>query len=325
MKNIYFIINPQAKNGYCQKVWNRLEKILIEQKTSYMAFFTEYSGHAEEISQTIAAKAEGNRTTIIAVGGDGTMHEVLNGAALFSNVQVAFIPCGSGNDFSRGFGIPKKPSEALLSLLKELAQHNPIFVDTGKILTEDNKDIYFINNMGAGFDALISREVNRSRIKRLLNRFSLGKFVYVYFLLKNMFTYKPVSMDIKIDGRKYSFHSAWFVTVSNQPYYGGGMKISPDASPFDGVLNITVVHNLSRIKLLFVFITVFWGGHTKFKEVTALTGRSIKIHSSSALFAHADGEDIGYTPLKVSACHKALPVILCGILKEEEVNMNDFY
>ncbi|WP_066292146.1 diacylglycerol/lipid kinase family protein [Bacillus sp. FJAT-29937] len=324
MKNLYFIINPQAKNGDCQKVWRKLERILLEQKIPYMAFFTEYRGHAKEIVRSIAGKTEGNPAAIIAVGGDGTMHEVINGAAPFHHVHVSFIPGGSGNDFSRGFNIPKNPSKALIALLHQLEQEDTAFVDIGKISIENNRELYFINNMGAGFDALISKEVNHSKIKGVLNRLSLGKFVYVYFLLKNLFTYKKTHIDLKVDGSDYSFPSAWFVTVSNQPYYGGGMKISPDASPFDGKLNITVVHNLSRIKLLLIFITVFWGGHTGFKEVSFLTGRNIQINSDSPLHVHADGEDIGLTPAIVTACQKKLPVVLNSSLNEREVSTSDF-
>lgn len=316
MKNIYFVINPQAKNGYCQKVWRKLEKILLEKNITYMAFFTEYSGHAKEITQMIARRAEGTEVIVVAVGGDGTMNEVINGAACLQNVKVAFIPGGSGNDFSRGFGVRKNPVHAFYELIERLEQEATL-VDTGKIMKKDKEDIYFVNNMGVGLDALVSRDVNRSKMKRVLNRLSLGKFVYVYFLMKNLFTYKCTTVEIKIDGKSYLFDSAWFVTVSNQPFYGGGMKISPDASPFDGLLNITVVHNVSRLKLLFLFITVFWGGHTSIKEVEMFIGRTVSIHSINPLYAHADGEDIGCSPLKIAACTRNLSLIISSATKED--------
>ncbi|MBY0124147.1 diacylglycerol kinase family protein [Bacillus sp. S/N-304-OC-R1] len=322
--NIYFIINPQAKNGYCKKVWRKLESILLEKEISYMAFFTEYRGHAKEIVQSLAVKTEGKKIMMIAVGGDGTIHEVINGAAPFPNVIVSFIPGGSGNDFSRGFRISKKPTQALTALLQQLDQEQITFVDTGIIMNKQEENLFFINNMGAGFDALISKQVNQSKIKRILNRLALGKFVYVYFLLINLFTYKKSLINVRIDGADYDFRSAWFVTVSNQPFYGGGMKISPEASPVDGKLNITVVHNLSRVKLLLVFMTVFWGGHTRFKEVSLLTGRSIQINSNSPLHVHADGEDIGKTPVQINISHRNLPVIINGHVNEgEETNSNE--
>jgi YegS/Rv2252/BmrU family lipid kinase len=325
MKNIYFIINPQAKNGYCKKVWRSLEKILLEKKISYLAFFTKFPGHAKEIVQTIAGKTEGKRVIIVAVGGDGTMHEVINGAESFDHVHVSFIPAGSGNDFSRGFNIAKKPKQALIDLLDEIEKNYSAFIDLGKISIEEKNELYFINNMGAGFDAVIAKEVNTSKLKRIFNRLSLGKFVYVYFLLKNLFFYKPANIELKVDGIDYSFRSAWFVAVSNQPFYGGGMKISPSASPVDGKLNITVVHQLSKIKLLFVFMTVFWGGHTRFKEVTSLTGKTVQVFSNMPLFVHADGEDIGCTPVTITTCQKHMPVILNGMKNEKEVKTYESY
>lgn len=102
------------------------------------------------------------------------------------------------------------------------------------------------------------------------------------------------------------------------------MKIAPDASPFDGKFNITVVHDLSRIKLLLIFITVFWGGHTGFKEVSSLTGRNIQINSKIPLNVHADGEDIGSTPIISTVYQNKLPVILNGSMKNEEVSTNGF-
>jgi len=317
MKKIYFIVNPQAKNGYCQKIWRRLEQILKDQNISYKVFFTEYRGHAKELAETLAIEAVDKQAILVAVGGDGTMHEVVNGAVNFHNVKVSYIPCGSGNDFSRGFGIPRNPIDALYFLIKQVNK-DATLVDTGKITRQNGEEIHFINNMGVGLDALIARDVNRSTVKKLLNRLSLGKFAYVYFLLKNLFTYKCETLEINIDDKAYTFDSAWFVSISNQPYYGGGMKISPEASPFDGELNITVVHNLSRIKLLFLFITVFWGGHVSFKEVAMFTGRTIKINSSDTLHAHADGEDIGLTPLTISTYMKTLPLLLNGMINDKE-------
>ena len=307
MENIYFIINPQAKNGHCQKVWRRLEKVLAEQKIPYTFFLTEYRGHATEIAQSIAMKEEEMEKVIVTVGGDGTMHEVVNGAATYPNVKIAYIPAGSGNDFSRGFGIPKNPVSALNHLLKQI-KGEATLIDIGKILNHDKEEIFFVNNMGVGFDARIAKEVNQSKIKGLLNRIALGKLVYVYFLLKNLFTYQRSLIEIMIDGKSYTFDSAWFVTVSNQPFYGGGMKISPNASPYDGLLNITVVHNISRLKILFVFITVFWGGHVSFKGVETFTGKEIKISSFHPLHAHADGEEIGSTPVTTITCRRVLPI-----------------
>ncbi|MBT2690513.1 diacylglycerol kinase family lipid kinase [Bacillus sp. ISL-47] len=309
MRPTIFIINPQAKNGYCQKVWRKVEQVLQHENVPYSASRTEYRGHAKEMAEYYAEQACGQRLSIIAVGGDGTLHEVINGTAMYPNVTVGFIPGGSGNDFSRGFGVPKDPVAALIAILKG-KDVETVRTDIGMVRHTGKNETYFINNMGAGFDAQISEKVNRSKMKGILNRLSLGKFVYALFLIKELFVYKCSTLEIEVDGRKQSFHSAWFVTVSNQPFYGGGMKISPDANPFDGILNLTIVHNISKFKLLFVFASVFKGKHVAFKEVAFLQGKTIRIRSSHPIPAHADGEPLGCTPLTVSVCRNELPVIL---------------
>lgn len=315
MKPIYFIINPKARNGHCLKIWLKLEIRLQKEQISYLAMFTEYPGHARILAGQIGNKNEQEKI-IISVGGDGTMHEVMNGIIKHKNITLGFIPGGSGNDFSRGFAIPTDPSAAL-NVLFCLMKREAASIDAGKMMLEEESEHYFVNNMGAGFDALIAYEVNRSRIKAVLNRLSLGRLVYVYFLLKELFTYKTSTIDLSIDGKKHIFEHTWFVTVSNQPFYGGGMKIAPAAEPDDGLFDITVAHQLSRWKLLLVFISVFWGKHIYFKEVKQFKGRTVSIQSSLPLYVHGDGEHIGLTPLKIELKAKALKVITRLKYKEE--------
>ncbi|WP_040207589.1 diacylglycerol/lipid kinase family protein [Neobacillus jeddahensis] len=327
MNHIYFIVNPKARNGYCMKTWKKIEDHLKGENLTYLAFFTDYPGHAQVLSSQIAAKSQEN-TLIIAVGGDGTMHEVMNGVVHDKHITLGFIPGGSGNDFSRGYHIPADPVEALSCILR-LMKQKASAIDIGKITLQDASKHYFINNMGAGFDAIISYEVNQSKMKALFNKLSLGRLVYVYFLIKKLFTYKTSTIDISIDGKKHIFDKTWFVTVSNQPYYGGGMKIAPAAEPDDGLFDITVVHQLSRLKLLLVFISVFWGKHIHFKEVKSFKGRVVSVHSPTSLHVHADGEQIGYTPLNIDLQAKNLKV-LTRRRKTEEVELkerdsNDFY
>jgi diacylglycerol kinase (ATP) len=327
MKHIYFIVNPKARNGCCFKIWGEIERLLKAKQITYLAFFTDYPGHAKQLASHIAATHHGNKL-IIAVGGDGTMHEVMNGIVNDKRITLGFIPGGSGNDFSRGFQIPTDPVGALKVILR-LMRHEGLPIDIGKIMTSEASEHYFINNMGAGFDAVISYEVNHSRMKALFNKLSLGRLVYVYFLLKNVFTYKTATIDISIDGKKHIFEQTWFVTVSNQPYYGGGMKIAPAAEPDDGLFDITVVHQLSRLKLLLVFISVFWGKHVHFKEVKTLNGKVISIQSPTSQYVHADGEHIGFTPLTIHLKAKALEVLTRKRGKEEvdlkERDSNEFY
>lgn len=325
MKQIYFIINPKAGNGQSFKIWGEIEAQLKLEQISYLAFFSEYPGHAKILANQIAGKSRGPKI-IIAVGGDGTLHEVMNGIVKNDNITLGFIPGGSGNDFSRAFHIPTNPLEALKVILR-LMKRDASTIDAGKIMMGDRSEHYFINNMGAGFDAIIAYEVNHSKVKAWLNKLSLGRLVYALFLLKKVFTYKTSTIDLSIDGKKHIFEQTWFVAVSNQPFYGGGMKIAPEAKPEDGLFDITVIHELSRLKLLLVFISVFWGKHVHFKEVKTFKGSVISIRSQDTFYVHADGEHIGFTPLSIHLQPRVLEVLIrrtnMGTVDLKERDSND--
>src|SRR5690606_40190840 len=110
---------------------------------------------------------------------------------------------------------------------------------------------YFVNNFGVGFDALVADIANKSTLKRSLNKWKLGKLSYPFYVIHALFTYKPFKLTIFQEGKKKQYQNVWFVTASNQPYFGGGMKLSPESNTSDGQFELTVVSNLSKWKLLF--------------------------------------------------------------------------
>lgn len=306
-RSLIFIVNLQAKNGQCRKIWEQVSKQLAAAEIDYDVYYTEYAGHAVEIARKVSKTAVGQLKTIVAVGGDGTLHEVINGVNCNENIVIANLPAGSGNDFSRGFNIPRQPLKALKLILTEQPLQNNI-IDLGKVSLQGN-DFRFVNSMGAGLDAVIAAEANRSRLKKFLNLFSLGTLIYAFILFKKLFTFKTSNYEVVLDGKKRQFSSVWFIAISNQPYYGGGMKVAPKACAKDGILDITIVHNLSRLKLLLLFLTVFWGGHTGIKGVECLRGRSLAVFCNDEVLVHADGEQIGTTPFKLAVQTNKLPIM----------------
>ncbi|MFC0270349.1 diacylglycerol/lipid kinase family protein [Metabacillus herbersteinensis] len=126
---------------------------------------------------------------------------------------------------------------------------------------------YFVNNLGVGFDAEVAKMASELSWKKILNGLNIQSLTYVIALIKSIFTYSPSSITLTVDEEIHEFTNVWFVAVSNHPYYGGGMKIAPTANPTDGKLTITTVHNLSRMKLLLLFVTVFFGKHIGLRKV----------------------------------------------------------
>ncbi|MCH1625359.1 diacylglycerol/lipid kinase family protein [Ferdinandcohnia quinoae] len=310
MKKLFFIVNIKAGNGRCIKLWNKLKDELDNQNVNYRSFFTKYPKHAQEISKQIATMFDEKIDAIIAVGGDGTIHEVVNGLVEFPSIKIGYIPAGSGNDFSRGFSIPKSPQVALSFILKN-KHKNGVLHDIGKFKVSGlSKPHYFVSSLGAGFDAAVAKLTNESKMKKYLNKVRLGSLAYVGAVVRTLFTYERSEITVSIDGKTSTYQNVWFITISNQKYYGGGMKIAPTASTKDGQFDVTIVHNLSRFKLLLVFGSVFFGKHTKFKEVIQEKGTNILIDSKQKMLVHADGELIGKVPLKVSAEHKKMSFLV---------------
>lgn len=282
---LVFIINEFAGNGRGRRVWQRLRDNLT---VSYDMHVTDYPEHAYILACELAEKAAKEKCCIllVVIGGDGTIHEVINGCAGSEYILLGNIPAGSGNDFSRGFRAFYHASEIEAYLQNSRMQ----YVDLG--VAEYTGKQFFVNNCGVGFDAFVGLEANRSEMKKRFNQIGVGKLAYVYYVVLGLARFKPFSLSVNCDGDIYTFDRVWFATVSNQPYFGGGMKISPKSSINDGKLEATIVHNLSRIKFLLMFLSVFFGAHTRINGVEQITGECFTLRYNRTLPCHADGEDL---------------------------------
>ncbi len=286
-----FIVNRNAKNTYSLHIWERLEKKL---DAGCEVFKTASSYEVAEIINRERKENPKSPLYIIGVGGDGTISSVINNVIGQKNMYVGYIPAGSGNDFARGFTLPQNGKEAF-EWVKHCQNKGSVkSFDTGFFQLKEGRNGYFVNNMGIGLDALIAEKANSSKWKKCLNKWSLGKLVYPFILLKEIIGFKRFSLNVTIDEKKTStFSNVWFLTVANQQYFGGGMKIAPNADPADGELDIIIVSGLAKWKLLLLFLSVFQGKHTSIKGVSILKGKAVKIQSNANMPVHSDGDLIG--------------------------------
>lgn len=284
---ILFIVNESAGNGKGRKVWLRLQQQLT---ITYQVAFTEYEGHGQEIAKKWAQQQRGHMLLVI-VGGDGTIHEVVSGVVHNENVIIGVVRAGSGNDFARFFPIFHNSSQ--IEHYVKTAKASTI-KDVGIVHLGNKQNEIFVNNAGIGFDAHVTKLINTSRLKLFLNKIGLGKLSYAIAVIKGLFRFHRFDVTVRAGEQEWQFQQAWFVAMSNQPYFGGGMKITPAARADDGLVDITIVHGISRIKLLLVFVTVFFEKHTKFKEITFLQGQHFDIIvGTDQVDCHTDGNYIG--------------------------------
>ena len=287
----YFIINPNSRSGKAALIWQDLEKVLQERNIKYKTFFTEYKGHAALLSASITASLPENTSLkLIAVGGDGTIQEVLSGIRDLSRITFGYIPTGSGNDFCRSMKLPQDPMKALELILSDKRPHP---MDVPHISCGSNSSRFAIS-CGIGFDAAVCHEVGVTPMKKVLNKIGLGKLVYLFVALKQLLFLNPSPMTLVMDeNRVENFSRVYFTAVMNQKYEGGGFKFCPDASPSDGYLDVIVVDNLSKPKVLCCLPTAFFGKHTHFNGIHIFRCKKIDIHSEARLAVHKDGESAG--------------------------------
>lgn len=200
------------------------------------------------------------------------------------------IPAGSGNDLAHGIGFSSWEA-ALEAVLQGTVRR----ADVGRL-----GERYFLNAAGVGIDGVVADAANRLKGSGRWPS-SLSKFVYALLLLAKWFRFRPRSARIVVDDRVFLFHRVWLVVASNHPFFAGGMRICPEASPEDGMVDVCVVHRIGRLPFLLIFPLVYTGLHTQTPYVTVLRGRNVRVRFRLATFpVQADGEILGEEPLRLT-------------------------
>lgn len=288
------IVNLLAGGGRAKKIWQQLQSRLNELNISYQVVLTRYHGHAIDLAERIAGRFAGADDHIImVVGGDGTLHETLNGLIKAgSSIPLAYIPAGSGNDFARGYGISPNPMTALSQILD--AKH-PTLINVGHYydaIKQENG--WFLNNLGIGFDAAIVSQANASKAKKRLNRWHLGNFSYLSQALSVLYNQEPFeTMVQEKNGHHHPFPKTFILIASNHPYIGGGFKVAPDESLSSDTLELLVVEKRNWL-ITFWCLWLFSRGKLN-RSRFAKCFRSPRLHyvTTSLEFAQTDGEEMG--------------------------------
>lgn len=285
-----FIVNPIAGKGKAKKTIPIIKEIMENNNCSYQIKVTKKAGDGQLFAKE--ASTENIFTTIVSVGGDGTLHEVVNGM-IGGTQKLGIIPAGTGNDFSRSLNIPLNIKDAI----KILVDGKVISIDLGRL-----EDRHFVNFSSIGLDALIVEEANK------IKKYFSSTYSYIIGVVKALGKFKSIKVELIIDNEKYN-SEIMLVAVCNGAYYGGGMNIAPCAEVSDGQFDICVVKKMSKLKLLFFFPTIFKGEHIKYDEVELYRGKSVQIFSGEKTYMTADGETIDSGTIKFEMMHNKLRVI----------------
>jgi diacylglycerol kinase (ATP) len=303
-KHIRFIINPIAGQGAGKLAQPEIERQSLQNKLNFDIVMTERPGHAIDLARQAAID---QIEIVVAVGGDGTSNEVLNGLMQayiqgYQNSVMGIIAIGRGNDFAYGFGVPPGLQDGFTVLV----EGKPFKMDIGQVLGGDYPEgRYFGNGVGIGFDAVVGFEALKlTHLHGFLN--------YVVAALRTIFLYfNAPLLRIEFDDHLVTQPSL-MVSIMNGRRMGGGFMMAPDALQDDGLLDLCIAGQLSRTGIL-TMIPRFMKG-TQASQPQIKTGRAAKIHVTAlegSLPAHADGETICVAgkELTIEVIHQALNII----------------
>lgn len=290
---LYFIVNQKSRSGKGEKIWREVEQVLQQRHIPYRAWKTEYEGHAGELAQKICKRKDA-QISLVAVGGDGTANEVINGITDFARVRFGMIPTGSGNDLARGLGIQGSPAECLeriLACLKD-GDNACVTIDLGQVSWEGGaKRRLFAISSGVGLDALVCKMALKSRIKDFLNKIYLGKLTYVVLTVRALFTMKTSDAAVHFDGaHKRYYRKNITLAVMNFQAEGGGVLFAPHADATDGKLSACSIYRISRPRAFLSLPFLVAGKHTWIPGIEITDCGVCCIRLKTPMVLHADGE-----------------------------------
>lgn len=290
MAEYCFIVNPVAGAGNALRVFAEAEELLKARHVDYVSLRSEHPGHATELA---AEAREAGHGCIVAVGGDGTTFEV-GRALLNSGTPMGILPAGTGNDFCRCLGVPLNDTPAAVEILLNSA---PRAVD-GAVAG----GVPFCNVAGLGWDVDVLIHTERYKQKHS------GMTAYLMGIARALLGMKLRPLTI-ITEEKTITAKALIVAAGNGTHYGGGMPVTPEADPADGLLDVCLVHNVNRLNVPFLLLKFLKGKHiglTKYVEYWRT--KKVTIEAEEPVPLQRDGEVNGETPVTIEVVPGALLV-----------------
>ena len=298
------IVNPNAGRGKGKADWDKTAALLSRYELPFSVFFTEKKMDAADIA---VKGISGGFRKIMTMGGDGTLNEVVNGVFTQSvcdptDIIIAMIPVGTGNDWGKMFGIPSDYEQAI----KIIKETNLFLHDIGVVDFYNGKESarrYFLNIAGLGFDSVVVKRTNAHKDKG-----RSGKTIYLLNLLLSLIGYKSTRAEINVDGQKIS-NNIFTVSIGNGKYSGGGMKQTPFAIPDDGLLDVTVIGDMSKPEIIWNLSLLYNGKILEHPKIKGFKGKNIKITSEETVFVEVDGESLGHTPIEFNIIPKSIRIV----------------
>jgi YegS/Rv2252/BmrU family lipid kinase len=296
---ICLIVNPAAGGGKAGRVAPEVERALREHRLTVRRADTRDLDHARALASEAARAGE----TVVALSGDGMVGAIVEALRAVPGALLGVLPGGRGNDLARVLGIPQDPIAACATI----AHGETRAMDVGEV-SSPNSDLpgrTFVGIASAGFDSDANRIANEAPSW-------LGGLVYAYAALRALASWKPAKFELELDppGERQAF-SGYSVGAANSKAYGGGMRAAPDAMLDDGLLEVVLLENVSKLTFLTKILPrVFKGTHVELPYVRVFRAAELEVASERRFTMYADGDPIGELPVRVRAVRAAVSVLV---------------
>lgn len=303
---LHVIVNPASGNGRAMKQWPAISATLLEHGLAHRVEFTTGPGDATQLARAMATNGA---QTIVAVGGDGTVNEIINGMIADGQLvnpdsRLLVIPAGTGKDLGRTLGTGhidaaiaalNEDSYSLIDL-GQITYH----LDSGAAVTR-----YFANVADLGLGATVAARINRSS-KRLG-----GLLTYLLAAVRTIVEYQPTHVRVEIEDDVIYDATANMVVLANARYFAGGMQVAPTASICDGLLEMFILEDVGKRALLTSLLPrVYRGKHIGEPGVLHVRAQSVSITCPDGMLLEMDGEQVGTAPVTIEVQHQLLPVVI---------------
>lgn len=294
-RTVAVLVNPASGRGKGLRTGQDVARQLVARGDAVSVLIGDTADHSARLVRDAVA---GGVDVVVTVGGDGMVHLAVQALA-GSATALGIVPSGTGNDYARALGIPRRDPGAATELI---ATTEPVPTDLARLEVPDGgPSRWFAAVLSAGFDSRVNALANRLRFPR-------GGSRYTVAVLAGLRDTRGMDLTLTVDGAEHH-HRAELVTIGNTAYYGGGLAMLAGADPTDGLLDVLVVDEIGPLRLLALFPRVFAGRHLGLGIVHRYTGVRVRVAAADRdVLSHADGEPFASLPLDLTCVRGAVRV-----------------
>jgi YegS/Rv2252/BmrU family lipid kinase len=296
-RRVVFLVNPAAANGSTGRRWPELAHRAAAAGLEGDTLFSSRPGHLAELAQEAALDGAG---LLVVVGGDGSVNEVANGlAGLSVQPELAIVARGTGWDFVRTFGIPRRIEDAVRVALNGATRTIDLGRASYRAWDGGEAQAVFANVASAGMSGAVAQRANETT--KALG----GKVSYLWATLAVFAGWSATEVRVTVDDEVRE-GTMFDVVVANGRYFGGGLEICPEAEPDDGIFDVLLIGDITKRDLMLTMPRIYRGTHLPHPKAELLRGRAVTIETEPPLPVQLDGEQPGTTPARFEAVPRAL-------------------